>query len=241
MKILANNILRQLSISRRRLTTIEKRNPVYSSLTSSDLSFFERLLDKTRCITDASRLASFNTDWMKKYRGQSELVLLPRTTQEVSEILRYCNQRRLAVCPQGGNTGLVGGSVPVYDEIVLSTRLMNQVIRLDPDSSILRCQSGAILQVLDEYVAKNAGLMMPLDLGAKGSCHIGGNVATNAGGLRLLRYGSLKGLFYALNFNSSSRINSYHMKIGSKITLVELILPRIGKFLTQVKLFHLKS
>lgn len=85
--------------------------------------------------------------------------------------------------------------MPVYDEIVLSTRLMNQVIRLDPDSSILRCQSGAILQVLDEYVAKNAGLMMPLDLGAKGSCHIGGNVATNAGGLRLLRYGSLKGFF----------------------------------------------
>ena len=82
---------------------------------------------------------------------------------------------------------MVGGSVPVYDEIVISTKLMNQIIKLDEKSSILSCQSGCILQNLDEYLNKNANLMMPLDLGAKGSCHIGGNISTNAGGLRLLR------------------------------------------------------
>lgn len=172
---------------------VEARNPAYATLTSTDLAFFERLLDSTRCMTDPSALATFNTDWLKKYHGQSGLVLMPRTTEELSEIMRYCNSRRLAVCAQGGNTGLVGGSVPVYDEIVVSTRLMNRIISLDADSNILRCQSGCVLQMLDEYVGKSSDLMMPLDLGAKGSCHIGGNVSTNAGGLRLLRYGSLKG------------------------------------------------
>jgi len=98
----------------------------------------------------------------------------------------------LAVVPQGGNTGLVGGSVPVFDEIVISTDLMNQVIELDPISGVVVCQAGCILEWLDKFVGET-GLMMPLDLGAKGSCHIGGNVATNAGGIRLLRYGSLHG------------------------------------------------
>ena len=180
-------------ISRSLATQVEKRNPTYSLLTDTDLRFFESLLGKQRCVTDASLLPAYNVDWMKSCFGQSKLALLPNSTQQLSAILRYCNQRSLAVCPQGGNTGLVGGSVPVYDEIVVSTKLMNQVIGLDVDSRILSAQSGCILQNLDEYLAKTAGLMMPIDLGAKGTCHIGGNVATNAGGLRLLRYGSLKG------------------------------------------------
>lgn len=125
------------------------------------------------------------------FKGNSKLVLLPKTTEEVSAILRYCNERSLAVTPQGGNTGLVGGSVPVYDEIVVSLKLMNHILDLNSNSSILSCQSGCVLQSLDEYLSKE-NLMVPLDLGAKGSCQIGGNVSTNAGGLRLLRYGSLK-------------------------------------------------
>jgi len=96
------------------------------------------------------------------------------------------------VVPQGGNTGLVGGSVPVFDEIILSMALMNRIISFDSLSGVLTCQAGCILEELDSYVASR-GHTIPLDLGAKGSCHIGGNVATNAGGLRLLRYGSLHG------------------------------------------------
>ena len=88
--------------------------------------------------------------------------------------------------------------MPVYDEIVVSSKQMNQILNLDTQSSILSCQSGCVLQTLDEYLNKTANLMMPLDLGAKGSCQIGGNVSTNAGGLRLLRYGSLKGTVLGL-------------------------------------------
>lgn len=119
-------------------------------------------------------------------------MLKPKTTTEVSRILSFCNDNKLAVSPQGGNTGLVGGSNPVFDEIVLSLSLMNKLISIDDTSGILVCEGGCVLEYLDEELAKH-NLMMPLDLGAKGSCQIGGNVSTNAGGLRLLRYGNLQG------------------------------------------------
>lgn len=107
-------------------------------------------------------------------------------------MLQYCNSKRLAVVPQGGNTGLVGGSVPVFDEIVLSTALLNKTIDFDKHSGILTCEAGCILETLEHHVNQYS-YTMPLDLGAKGSCQIGGNLATNAGGARLLRYGSLHG------------------------------------------------
>jgi FAD/FMN-containing dehydrogenase len=141
---------------------------------------------------DDGDLEPFNTDWMKKYRGKSQLVLKPSSTEQVSKILKYCNDNRLAVVPQGGNTGLVGGSVPVFDEIVINLAKMDKIRSFDEVSGILVADAGVILEVADNYLAERKHIF-PLDLGAKGSCHIGGNVATNAGGLRLLRYGSLHG------------------------------------------------
>lgn len=134
----------------------------------------------------------FNSDWMRKFRGHAQLVLKPSTKEEVSEILKYCNDNMLAVVPQGGNTGLVGGSVPVFDEIVLNLQKMNNIRSFDEVSGILVADAGVILEVADNYLAERQHIF-PLDLGAKGSCQIGGNVSTNAGGLRLLRYGSLHG------------------------------------------------
>lgn len=136
-------------------------------------------------------------DWMRKYRGKAKLVLKPKTTEEVSKILKYCNEQKLAVVPQGGNSGLVGGSVPVFDEIVISTASMNKIRSFDAVSGILVADAGVILENADQFLAEQ-GHLFPLDLGAKGSCHIGGNVATNAGGLRLLRYGSLHGTVLGL-------------------------------------------
>ena len=129
---------------------------------------------------------------MGKYHGQSQIALKPKTTDQVSAVLAHCHHRRLAVVPQGGNTGLVGGSVPVFDEIILSTLNMNTILGFDPTSAIVTSQAGCILESLDQFLLPR-GHTVPIDLGAKGSCAIGGNVATNAGGLRLLRYGSLHG------------------------------------------------
>jgi len=137
-------------------------------------------------------LEPFNGDWMRKYRGHTKLVLKPGSTEEVSKILKYCNENMLAVVPQGGNSGLVGGSVPVFDEIVINMSRMNEIRSFDEVSGTLAVDAGCILEVVDNYLGEK-GHIFPLDLGAKGSCHIGGNVATNAGGLRLLRYGSLHG------------------------------------------------
>ncbi|NXN31885.1 D2HDH protein, partial [Nycticryphes semicollaris] len=168
----------------------------FSPLSDSDVAFFEGIMPG-RVITNPEELKPFNVDWLKSVRGCSKLMLKPQTTAEVSQVLRYCNERNLGVNPQGGNTGLVGGSVPVFDEIILSTVLMNRVISFDKVSGILVCQAGCVLEKLNEYLEEQ-GFVMPLDLGAKGSCHIGGNVATNAGGLRLLRYGSLRGTVLGL-------------------------------------------
>ncbi|NXU95119.1 D2HDH protein, partial [Xiphorhynchus elegans] len=163
---------------------------------AEDEAFLQRVMPG-RVLSGEEEVKPFNVDWLKSVRGCSQLVVKPQTTAEVSQVLRYCHERNLAVTPQGGNTGLVGGSVPVFDEIILSTALMNRIISFDKVSGILVCQAGCVLERLNEYVEEQ-GFIMPLDLGAKGSCHIGGNVATNAGGLRLLRYGSLRGTVLGL-------------------------------------------
>ncbi|KAK7965005.1 hypothetical protein PG988_010009 [Apiospora saccharicola] len=176
-----------------------KRDARFSELTADHVAFFRELLGKETALIDgvtgevaADDMEPYNGDWMRKYRGHCKLVLKPGSTEEVSKILKYCNDNMLAVVPQGGNTGLVGGSVPVFDEIVLNTTRMNQIRSFDDVSGILVADAGVVLEVADQYLAEK-GYIFPLDLGAKGSCHIGGNVATNAGGLRLLRYGSLHG------------------------------------------------
>nr|XP_034581615.1 probable D-2-hydroxyglutarate dehydrogenase, mitochondrial isoform X2 [Setaria viridis] len=169
-----------------------QRNPAYSELNSDDVSYFKTILGNNGVVQDEDRIAVANVDWMGKYRGASQLLLLPKSTVEVSKILSYCNTRRLAVVPQGGNTGLVGGSVPVYDEVIISLAGMDKIISFDNVNGILTCEAGCVLENLSTFVEKE-GFIMPLDLGAKGSCHIGGNISTNAGGLRFIRYGSLHG------------------------------------------------
>lgn len=178
-------------------TTLVQRNPSFSTLNSDDINYFKGILGEKNVIQDEDRLLTANTDWMHKYRGSSKLLLQPRTTEEVSQILKYCNSRCLAVVPQGGNTGLVGGSVPVFDEVIINLGLMSNIIAFDKVSGILVCEAGCILENLITFL-DTQGFIMPLDLGAKGSCQIGGNVSTNAGGLRLVRYGSLHGTVLGL-------------------------------------------
>ena len=162
------------------------------------MQHFKSILGSEAAIIDGvtkdalSDLEPFNADWMRKYKGQSKLVIKPGSTKEVSEVLKYCNDNMLAVVPQGGNSGLVGGSVPVFDEVIINMSRMKQIRSFDDISGTLVIDAGCILENIDQYLAER-NYIFPLDLGAKGSCHIGGNVSTNAGGLRLLRYGSLHG------------------------------------------------
>jgi D-2-hydroxyglutarate dehydrogenase len=182
----------------------------FATLTDEDVAFFREVLEGSRAgddktsfssssskvRVDAGSLATANEDWMKKYRGRSKVLLLPSTTGEVSRVLARCNARGLAVVPQGGNTGLVGG-VPVHDEVVVNLRNMRSVVSVDRSAGVVVTEAGVVLEDL-ESAANARGLTVPLDLGAKGKCQIGGNVSTNAGGLRLVRYGSLRGTVLGL-------------------------------------------
>lgn len=205
----------------------------FGAVTDEHLRHFEDILGLENVVTDPTQVAAHNIDWDRHARGQGRVVLKPATTQQVADVLSYCNAHKLAVTPQGGNTGLVWGSVPVFDEIVLSTQRLNEILHFDEVSGVLTCQAGCILGDLDAYVRKR-GFIVPLDLGAKGKCHIGGNLSTNAGGVRLVRYGSLHGSVLGLEavradgtvlrlMNTLRKDNSgFHLKhlfIGSEGTL----------------------
>lgn len=172
------------------------RSDKYSKLTDEHIAALCQIAGDNGYITantpDASELQPYNVDWMKKFSGQTRLVLRPSTTELLSKLLQYCNQHKLAVVPQSGNTGLVGGSIPMYDEIIISVNRLNKIINIDEMSGICTFESGVILEAAQNKLDEH-GLLFPLDLGAKGSCMIGGVVSTNAGGLRFLRYGSLHG------------------------------------------------
>lgn len=193
-----NHIFRPRAIVPSRLLSSPSitRDPRFKSITAADIDHFKSLLGPSAVITNHEDLKPFNADWMNRYKGTSAVALKPKTTHQVSQIMAYCHQNRIPVVPQGGNTGLVGGSVPVFDEVILSLAAMNQIHSID-SSGVVIAQAGVILEALDLYVAE-AGYRVPLDLGAKGSCQIGGNVATNAGGSRFIRYGSLRGTVLGL-------------------------------------------
>ncbi len=152
-----------------------------------------------RLIVDADEMAPFLTDWRKAWRGQAMAVVQPDTAQEVAKVVAWASANRVAVTPQGGNTGLAGGSppLPTGRNIVLSTARLNRVRRIDPLNNTVTVEAGVILQILQQ-TAEAAGRLFPLSLAAEGSCTIGGNLSTNAGGTAVLRYGNARDLCLGL-------------------------------------------
>ena len=171
------------------------RRPDLARLAEEDVAVFREILGESGVLRGEEEVAPHNEDWTRRYWGASTIVLRPVKVEQVSAVMKYCNDKRLAVVPQGGNTGLVGGGVPVHDEIILNLAGMNRVISFSEDTGVLVCEPGCILQSLENWLVETPSFphQMPLDLGAKGSCQIGGNLSTNAGGIRFVRYGSLRG------------------------------------------------
>ena len=114
-----------------------RRNTAFSQVTPKDIQVFEGILGKKGLVTKQDEIAAHNTDWSKKFVGQSPLMLKPGSTEETAEVLKYCNERKLAIVPQGGNTGLVGGNTPVFDEIIMHTGRMNRILGFDDSYGIL--------------------------------------------------------------------------------------------------------
>jgi FAD/FMN-containing dehydrogenase len=145
---------------------------------------------------DPGELAAHVSDWRGRYRGDTPLLLKPGSTDEVARILAACNAAGIAVLPQGGNTGLVGGSTP-QGEVLISLKRMNAIRAVDTQNDSLSCEAGAVLETV-QGAAANAGRLFPLSLGAQGSAMIGGLISTNAGGVHVLRYGMMRELVLGL-------------------------------------------
>tara|TARA_B100001939_G_scaffold1496_1_gene1366 strand:+ start:108 stop:1541 length:1434 start_codon:yes stop_codon:yes gene_type:complete len=138
---------------------------------------------------------SFLTDWHGQYRGRSLAVVMPETTEQVSQVMALADAHDIVVVPQGGNTGFMGGATPddAGNSILLSLRRMNRIREIDATNMSMTVEAGCVLQTLHDTTEKQ-GLYFPLNLAAKGSCTIGGNLGTNAGGLNVVRYGTTREL-----------------------------------------------
>ncbi len=149
--------------------------------------------------TDPAALAAAGTDHRRLYHGRPLAIVSPRSTLEVSQLLAFCDARRIGVVPQGGNTGYCGAATPDESgtELVLSLRRMRAIRRIDPANDSMVVESGLVLAEAQQAAAA-AGRFFPLSLGSEGSCQIGGNLATNAGGVQVLRYGMMRELVLGL-------------------------------------------
>ena len=146
-------------------------------------------------ITDATDIAPYVHDWRGNYIGKTALVVRPANTEEVAAVVKLCTEARTPIVPQGGNTGMVGGGIPdsTNHAIVLSLTRMNKIRAIDLANNAMTVEAGCILAAVQE-AALDSNRYFPLSLAAEGSCTIGGNLSTNAGGIAVLRYGNARDL-----------------------------------------------
>ena len=149
--------------------------------------------------TSADVLAGISVDHRKLYPGRALALALPRSTSEVADILKFCNALRIPVVPQGGNTGYCAAGTPDDSgtQLVMSLRRMNRIRGVEPLNNSLVVEAGCILKEI-QHAAESADRYFPLSLGSEGSCTIGGNLSTNAGGVNVLRYGMTRDLTLGL-------------------------------------------
>ncbi|MDH4191143.1 MAG: FAD-binding oxidoreductase [Betaproteobacteria bacterium] len=152
-----------------------------------------QLVGSAQVLTEARDLAPYFTDWRKQYSANAECVVRPANTGEVSRVVELCANQDIGIVPQGGNTGLCGGSVPtgMRREVVVSLSRLNRIREVDPLNNTITVEAGCVLAAV-QTAAEGAMRFFPLSLAAEGSCQIGGNLSTNAGGVNVLRFGNTR-------------------------------------------------
>ena len=185
--------------------------------------------------TESKVLKKHCIDWRGEYEGKSQLIIFPRSVKKISEILNFCQKKAIAVVPQGGNTGLVGGAVPrkTGNEIIINLSNLNKIRNIDLVGNSVTLEGGCILDIIKNKLEKYE-LEFPLSMGSRGSCQIGGNIATNAGGLNVIKYGTIRqnilgieavlpdGRIYSSLKNvkkNNTGLDLKHLLIGSEGTL----------------------
>ena len=148
-------------------------------------------LPELRLLTEPGDLEHYGRDWTRRWTPAPLAIALPASIEEVQAIVRWANEHKVAIVPSGGRTGLSGGAVAANGELVLSLARMNRVLDFDAVDRTLTVQPGIALEAV-HTAAREHGLIYPVDFAARGSCAIGGNIATNAGGIRVIRYGNTR-------------------------------------------------
>lgn len=163
------------------------------------LDALTQIVGAEHVLRDADDCAPYEIDWRQRYRGRALCVVRPGSTEEVSAVVRACVEAGVPMVPQGGNTGHVGGGIPHADrsEVLISLGRLGRIRAIDPSNNTLTVEAGCVLAKVQE-AARSIGRFFPLSLAAEGSCEIGGNLATNAGGVQVLRYGNARELTLGL-------------------------------------------
>ena len=160
----------------------------YKEISEEDMRFLAQIVGKEYSFTDGENLQNFSADMTEDLVFAPAMVLLPSNTQEVAEIVKYCNQQKIPITPRGAGTGLSGGSLPVYGGVSLSLKRMNRILKIDERNFQATVEPGVITEDFQRAVAEK-GLFYPPDPASKGSCFIGGNLAENSGGPKAVKYG----------------------------------------------------
>ncbi len=174
-------------------------HPDLKAPTPEVLSRFAAIVGKKGVLTAPEDIAPYLQEWRGLYHGRTPMVLRPSTVDQVSAVLKLAHEERIAIVPQGGNTGLVGAQIPFEtgSEVVLSLNRMKAIRAVDPAGNSLTAEAGVTLQSIQEAAAA-VDRLFPLSLASEGTCEIGGNIATNAGGVHVLRYGNTRELVLGL-------------------------------------------
>lgn len=160
----------------------------FNSVSPSDIHFFTSVLGGESVFVDTDSLDKYASDETEDFVFKPQVVLKPQNTNQISDVLKYCNEKGIAVTPQGARTGLSGGALPLFGGVALSLERFNKIIEIDENNAQVTVEPGVITQVLQQVVAEK-GLFYPPDPASKGSCFIGGNLAENSGGPKAVKYG----------------------------------------------------
>jgi len=176
-----------------------ENNQQQSPIPDSVLDRIKQVVGPKGCITAPDDLAPWCASWRDNWRGWVPMMVRPANTDEVAEVVKICAETGTPIVPQGGNTGLTGGSQPHNDgsEIILSLSRMNTIREIDTANDTMTVEAGCILADI-QTAARDANRLFPLSLAAEGTCQIGGNLSTNAGGTQVLRYGNARNLVLGL-------------------------------------------
>lgn len=160
-------------------------------MTTASLQELGAELAPDQLSSDPTDLAIYALDWTRFYEPQASAVVFPKSIADVQTIVRWARKQRVALVPSGGRTGLSGGAVAHQGEVVVSFERMNQILDFNPIERTVTCQAGVVTEALQDY-ARAQGFFFPVDFAARGSSQIGGNIATNAGGIKVIRYGLMR-------------------------------------------------